>query len=482
MRLETRKAELETSSTEVADVRRESLQGPAPSRFTVDRVVRFVLGIGLVLILGSFLWYFARLVIYLLTGLVLAYLIRPIVDRVQSLGLGRIPAILVGFLFFFGLISMLLTYLVPFVGRQVSELSQQIEAEVQVIEIVPGTATLHGALETGDIVLAVDNQSIRRIEQLKDIIGLKREGEVVTLDIEDISGQRHLVNVTLGEFEVTPEEPAGRLVENTEGEVLNALGLRVRTVIFADVIDSAENRVREYMPVEEGTFINAVSGIFETLFQEDRITRIFRSVLSLFTDIFYAVLVIPFVAFFVLKDGFRIKHSLLQMVPNRYFEITLAINEKIEHNIGRYFRGLLIQSLSIASLATILLSLFGLKSALAVGIFAGVANTIPYFGPLMGFLAGTLVGVAQTGDFSLILGVLIAMGLTQVADNVFFQPLIFSRAAQAHPLIILFVVLIGAQLGGIIGMLVAIPLTTIVRVTVQQVVWSLRNYRILQAN
>ena len=72
------------------------------------------------------------------------------------------------------------------------------------------------------------------------------------------------------------------------------------------------------------------------------------------------------------------------------------------------------------------------------------------------------------------------MGLTQVADNVLFQPLIFSRAAQAHPLAILFVVLIGTQLGGIVGMLVAIPLTTIVRVMVQQILWSLRNYRILQ--
>jgi len=127
-----------------------------------------------------------------------------------------------------------------------------------------------------------------------------------------------------------------------------------------------------------------------------------------------------------------------------------------------------------------LLYVVGLNSALAVGIFAGLANTIPYFGPLMGLLAGALVGIAQTGDFSLLLGVLIAMGLTQIADNVLFQPLIFSRAAQAHPLVILFVVLIGAQLGGIVGMLIAIPLTTIVRVMVQQILWSLRNYRILQ--
>jgi predicted PurR-regulated permease PerM len=73
------------------------------------------------------------------------------------------------------------------------------------------------------------------------------------------------------------------------------------------------------------------------------------------------------------------------------------------------------------------------------------------------------------------------MLLTQAADNLVFQPYIFSRAAQTHPLLILFAVLIGAQLGGIIGMLVAIPVMTIIRVTVEELLWSLRNYRILKA-
>jgi len=91
-----------------------------------------------------------------------------------------------------------------------------------------------------------------------------------------------------------------------------------------------------------------------------------------------------------------------------------------------------------------------------------------------------LIGIAQTGDFSLVLGVVFAMGLTQIADNILFQPLIFSKAAQTHPLVILFVVLVGAQLAGIFGMLIAIPLATTVRVTAGQIIWSARNYRILR--
>ena len=351
------------------------------SGMTADRVVRLALGVGGVIVLAWLLWYFSSLVIYLIVGGVLAYLVRPIVDRVQGLGLGRIPAILVTFVLFFGTLSLLLTYLVPFIGGQISELSQQVSSE----RVVEASAALEGWL-------------------------------------------------------------------------------------------------RRFLPIQAGEIQQALTESIQTLFRGERITEIVSSMVNLFADIFYAVLVVPFVMFFMLKDGTMLRRSVLRLVPNRYFEVTLAIIQKVESNIGRYFRGLLLQCLSIAAVATVLLYVVGLRYALAVGIFAGLANTIPYFGPAMGFLAGTLVGVAQTGDFSLVPGILVAMTLTQIADNVFFQPLIFSRAAQAHPLVILFVVLIGAQLAGIIGMLLAIPLTTIMRVTGEQVLWSVRNYRILRAN
>ncbi|NBC17694.1 MAG: AI-2E family transporter [Bacteroidetes bacterium] len=362
-------------------------EGPRPARqraasgWTLERGFRVGAGIATGVLLVGMLWYFSALVIYLIVGSVLAYLVRPIVDRVQGLGLHRILAILVTFVLFFGTLSLLLTYLVPFIGAQLQDLSQQVSSE--------------------------------RITQAAAF---------------------------------------------------------------------AEAWLRRFVPIQTGEIEQALTESIQTLFRGERITEIVSSMVNLFADIFYAVLVVPFVMFFVLKDGSMLRRSLLQLVPNRYFEVTLAIIEKVETNIGRYFRGLMLQCLSIAAVATLLLYVVGLDYALAVGLFAGLANTIPYFGPLMGFIAGTLVGITQTGDFTLIPGVLVAMTLTQIADNVFFQPLIFSRAARAHPLVILFVVLIGAQLAGIIGMLLAIPITTILRVTGEQVLWSLRNYRILRAS
>lgn len=355
------------------------------SVFTVDRVVRFVLGAAAMGAAAWLLWYFAGLVVYLVVGGVFAYLLRPVVDRLQGIGLGRVPAILVTFVLLFAVVSILVTSIVPFVATQVRDISQLVSVEAA-----------------------------------------------------------------------------------------------------TDVANYIETRVREVVPIEEGVLVKnirqlATALVDADLVEGDKVAETVTSVVSVFTNILYAVIIIPFITFFLLKDGVQIRRSLLQLVPNRYFEVTLSILAKVENNIGRYFRALLVQSTSIAIIASTLLWLVGLDNPIAIGLFTGLANTIPYFGPFLGFLGGSLVGIAQTGNFSLVPGVAVAMGLTQLADNVLLQPLIFSRAAQAHPLVILFVVLIGAQLGGIVGMLIAIPLSTTIRVIAEQVIWSVRNYRILRS-
>jgi predicted PurR-regulated permease PerM len=363
---------------------RFSAGGTDTSTYTLDRIVRFVLGAAAVGAAGWVLWYFAGLVLYLVVGGVLAYLLRPVVDWLQCHGLRRVPAIFVTFVLVLGVMGVVVTSIVPFVGQQVQELSQ-------------------------------------------------------------------LISVDLA----------------------------------TDVATYIEDRVRQVTPLEQGVLVENVEKMAQALVQGDlvkgdQMAETVSSVVAVFTNIVYAVVIIPFVTFFLLKDGLQIRRSLVGLVPNQYFEVTLAILDKVEGNIGRYFRALLVQCTSIAIIASVLLWIVGLQNAIAIGIFTGLANTIPYFGPFLGFLCGTLVGIAQTGNLVLVPWVALAMALTQLADNVLLQPLIFSRAAKAHPLVILFVVLIGARLGGIVGMLVAIPLTTTIRVVIEQLLWSLRNYRIMR--
>lgn len=357
----------------------QSHKQPAPSSFRPERIVRFIVGVLLAVLCGLIIWFFVRLVLYLIASFFIAYLLRPIVDRLQGWGIGKVTAILLSFVIFLGTLGILVTSLIPFITAQIGEISQQLTTET--------------------------------------------------------------INTWATSFEA---------------------------------------ELRAYIPfIQEGSVLESVQRISTTLFQKQEFAQFAGSAFEIFTDIFYAIFVIPFVTFFFLRDAYTIRRAALRLVPNRYFEVTLSVIEKIETNLGRYLRGLLLQCTYVGIVASLFLSFTDLDHALLIGIFTGVANSIPYFGPIMGLIAGSLASITQTGDFSLVLGIAIAMGLTQIADNLLFQPLIFSRAARTHPLVIMFVVLIGAQLAGIIGMLIAIPLTTTVLVTVQQVLWSLRNYRIL---
>ena len=360
----------------------QNLPGPTRSpRFSPERMVRIVIGIGVIAIGVLLIWYFSRLVIYLVSGSVIAYLTKPLVERIEGFGISKVPAILITFVGVLGIIAILVTSLVPFFAEQLTDITQQITEE--------------------------------------------------------------------------------------------------RVISWADAI---ETELRTYLPfIEEGNVRDGVSRISATLFHEQRFAQMVESIVDIFTDIFYAILVIPFVTFFFLRDASIIQKTALQMVPNKYFEVTVSVIEKIENTIGRYLRGLLLQSTFVALVAFICLSFTDINYALLIALFTGIANTIPYFGPFMGLTAGSMVAIAQTGDFSLIPGVFIAMGITQTADNLILQPVIFSKSSQTHPLIILFVVLIGAQLGGIVGMLIAIPLMTIIWVTLKHTLWSLRNYRILHS-
>lgn len=248
------------------------------------------------------------------------------------------------------------------------------------------------------------------------------------------------------------------------------------------VARSIEQGLAAYVPMPEQTLQEGFVRAFEALFEQERITDTVTYMVGLFTNILYALIIVPFTMFFFMKDGRNFREYGLDFVPNRYLEITLDLIEKVERNIGAYFRAILLRALVVSIVASVLLSFIGLRYAVLVGIFTGIANTIPYFGPIIGFVAGAIVGIAQTGDLSMVFSILLVMAFVQLVDNAVLQPLYFSRAANAHPLVILCVVLIGARLAGIFGMLIAIPVLTIARVTTKQILWSLRNYHIFRAS
>jgi putative permease len=195
-----------------------------------------------------------------------------------------------------------------------------------------------------------------------------------------------------------------------------------------------------------------------------------------FLGVVLDLVIIPFIIFFLLKDGRAIKKGLISLVPNRYFEFSMDLLHKMDLALGNYLRSQFIDALVFGAMATIALWLLDVRYFLFVGAFAGFANLIPYFGPV----AGTLLAVTVTllyGDFTRAFTVILAFVGLKIVDDVVVQPAVVARGVHLHPLVLLLAILVGGNLFGVIGMLFAVPVTGFFKVVIQESIVTFRKYR-----
>ncbi|HTY38639.1 MAG TPA: AI-2E family transporter [Bacteroidota bacterium] len=192
----------------------------------------------------------------------------------------------------------------------------------------------------------------------------------------------------------------------------------------------------------------------------------------------FSFLIIPFVTYFALAEGDLAAKRLLERIPNKYFEMTLNVVSKIRKELVGYLRGWLLDSFVVGILNIIGFYMLGVQYAVLLGIVAGVANLIPYVGPFVGIVPAFFIAIAQAGDLSLLPPILIMTFVVQLFDNILIQPLCFAQTVDMHPLTVIVVLIVGNQLMGVLGMLLAIPLYTILKVTAVETHWGLKQYRI----
>jgi predicted PurR-regulated permease PerM len=212
-------------------------------------------------------------------------------------------------------------------------------------------------------------------------------------------------------------------------------------------------------------------------FFKSLINKSFNIIPNIFSSIIMIVL-IPIMTFFFLKDGPRMKKNLIQIVPNRYFEMSLILTHKIGHQLGSYIRGQLIISLCIGALSMIALYILDVPYFFFIGVIAGMANMIPYFGPIAGAVPAVIVNFLDKGDFSAVIMVIIAFAVIRLIDDTVISPNILARSVEIHPLMVILVIFIGGEMFGLLGLLLCIPVTGIVKVTVKELIWSFKNYRL----
>jgi predicted PurR-regulated permease PerM len=201
------------------------------------------------------------------------------------------------------------------------------------------------------------------------------------------------------------------------------------------------------------------------------VTRSVLYMFSFFGNFMVLITSVTFIAFFFLKDEKLFGRALKTIIPKKRKAETDTALSQIKHLLTRYFSGILLQITLITLYVTLLLSFFGVPNAFLIAFFAAIVNVIPYLGPIIGTFFGMLVIISSNLEMSfylitlpMILKVMGVFASMQILDGFVLQPYIFSNSVSAHPLEIFIVVVVGAKLGGITGMVVAIPAYTIIRV------------------
>jgi predicted PurR-regulated permease PerM len=196
-----------------------------------------------------------------------------------------------------------------------------------------------------------------------------------------------------------------------------------------------------------------------------------NAILNTVSSFGMALASVLFITFFFLKDRILFVTGARKLIPDSHEEQVLNSLHKINHLLSRYFIGLLIQLSIVFVLYLIVLLIFGIQNAFVIAFLCAVLNIVPYIGPLIAsVLAAILTMVSNLGsDFQTeilptTLYVMIGFWIVQVIDNNLSQPLIFSKSVSSHPLEIFLIILIAGFLFGIVGMIVAVPLYTILKV------------------
>lgn len=265
------------------------------------------------------------------------------------------------------------------------------------------------------------------------------------------------------------------------GREIRTLSQLAQNETPATLLDKIRTLLRENLPwLKNPAFLAQILKLAEdflnSLFQ--RSIRLLPGVVPLVI----ALVLIPFMTFFLLKDGRRLKKAFIALLPNRYFEMTASLLHKIDRQVGNYIRGQFLVSLSVGILAAAALALLGVPYFLLVGAVAGLANLIPYFGPIAGAIPGVILNVVAKGRLDAALPVIAAFLLIRLIDDTLLSPNILGRSLHIHPLLVILVIFIGGEMFGVMGLLLCIPVTGILKVTIQELAWSFRHYRALRGD
>ena len=258
------------------------------------------------------------------------------------------------------------------------------------------------------------------------------------------------------------------------GKVYELSSLDLRSSL--EGIQAPLERLQEYistifvLPEEQFSISDIIASSLHQFLNLDTVNSVVSSIINMGMSVVIVLFSVSFITFFFLKEDGLFTTMVSSIFPEKYNANVVRAIDKVSLLLSRYFTGLLTESLIISTIIAIVLLLFGMQfeNACFIAIIMGMLNVIPYAGPAVGALVSIFIGVVSPIE-----GCTIAYTLTVIActlcavkgiDDFVLQPLIYSSKVQAHPLEIFIVILMAGSVGGVVGLLVAVPSYTVLRV------------------
>ncbi|NQN49981.1 AI-2E family transporter [Streptococcus suis] len=189
------------------------------------------------------------------------------------------------------------------------------------------------------------------------------------------------------------------------------------------------------------------------------------SLISTASQIIVAILIMPFILFYLLRDGQQLNTHVTQYLPTKWRSSVSKVLTDVNSQLSNYVRGQVTVAIIVALMFSVMFSLIGLSYPVTLGVMAGFLNLIPYLGSFLAMIPAVILGLIA-GPVMLI-KVLIVFMIEQTIEGRFVTPLIIGSSLSIHPITILFVLLTAGQMYGVLGVLLGIPIYASIKVVVK---------------
>ena len=414
-----------------------------------------------------------------------AYIISPIVGLIERRGVNRTLVVIIMTLFMLSSFAFLSTVTVNSITGQILKFSEVLLS----VEL-----DFEDDLDRGEMP-----EDLRQ-KLAAEGITLSQNAAIVVEEmgnrwkLHDIENQQ-TYDIRKEENELKVHKTFAPLVDlerlvDTATTALNLIPkpLRIPLLNYLEITGDTETSTG----VSEGNSVQAIDREQVNAFVERMQASILGFVIGQSQSIFNAIgssargafsafttgVIILFLTFFLLNSGSQMKKAFIQIVPNRFFEPALVLIQGLDQQLGDYLRSRLIQTIIISIIAAIGYWILGLRFALLIGIIAGLANLIPYIGPFIGAIPAIIV-VFLDSRFGLgwsLLAVIILTLAIQIIDNAVITPLIIGKSVELGPVTTIVVVLLGEQLLGLMGLLMAVPIAAMCKLIIEEVWTEFKGY------